>query len=348
MRQSSAQFTIEGIVIEPHVLDIDMPAHSSEEASFAVTNVGTGDVKILSVSVLPQAAYSEIKTDIDVSQVAETLSSQESRQLSLTFQVGDFVGEAQFTLTVTFDTVPPGNDPDGYEATASVKLICQPAEPILEIQPSAIDVGIMPGFSVDTAITLVNTGYIGLTSLSLTDPVLPWIQLIRSSQTSLAREESTTAIVRINPPDQIETGVYSDYIIISHDQGQAILPITVEVTELAVADLAFHVLNDMGFTLSDAEIVLWLQESKYAESVGDSIVERSQNLTGVGDENGQVMFDAILAGTYTYEVSAPYHDGLIGTIVVEPGVSQDKDISLQFRPLRAVARTGFIEPSLAP
>lgn len=333
VRQSSAQFTIEGIVIEPHVLDIDMPAHSSEEASFAVTNVGTGDVKILSVSVLPQAAYSEIKTDIDVSQVAETLSSQESRQLSLTFQVGDFVGEAQFTLTVTFDTVPPGNDPDGYEATASVKLICQPAEPILEIQPSAIDVGIMPGFSVDTAITLVNTGYTGLTSLSLTDPVLPWIQLIRSSQTSLAREESTTAIVRINPPDQMETGVYSDYIIISHDQGQAILPITVEVTELAVADLAFHVLNDMGFTLYDAEIVLWLQESKYAESVGDSIVERSQNLTGVGDENGQVMFDAILAGTYTYEVSAPYHDGLIGTIVVEPGVSQDKDISLQFRPL---------------
>jgi len=332
-RQASVDFTIDGLFIELPSRFIDMSANDSNEIRAVVQNVGTEAVENPAVVVTPNGAYSEITVTVEDLLLPVTLSPGESAEVIIRFNVGDYSGEAEFSIIGNWNI-----GTDGHQTAGMVTLNVTPAAPQLDVDITSIGIGLTPGRSADKLLTISNTGRAELTSLAISDPSLPWIQVIRSDRTSLAPDESMTVIFRISPSSEAGTGTYTDSMVISSSGGLVRITIDVTITTHALTDLLLQVTNDLEFVVADAEIVLWRIDTEFEEGVGETIADRSRYMTGYTDNDGRLFLEHVLAGTYGYSVNAEYHDGLTAALVVDPGMVQTETTILSFKPLEISLR----------
>ncbi|MEJ2392693.1 MAG: CARDB domain-containing protein, partial [Gammaproteobacteria bacterium] len=327
-KEASGDFSIEGLVIEVPTGPMEMSANDIRETTVVIRNVGTATIDNLAVMVEPVVPHGGISSTVEDGQLPTSLASQEAGEFTLRFTVDDFVGDAEYTMITTWNL-----GPDNHQSVAGIKVRVQPATPQLAVDTGSIVLGLRAGSSVDKIITITNTGRAELTLSSISDPALPWIQVIRSDQTLLAPGDSTSGIVRISPADSTEAGNYNDGVVISSTGGDLFLPVLITISEHVLGNVELEVVNNLDFVVPDADVAVWMIDSEFAESVAETVVARSRYLTGRTNGDGRLVFEDMLAGTYGYTVSAPYHGEFTDTIEVYPGIDQTEKAVLQFKPL---------------
>jgi|GEM_PF-3069408 len=328
-KASYADFTIEGIVLELSSRVVTMSAGSSDDVVLGLTNVGTRlrtDVTIAIEAMTPSA---DIVVTVGSAGLPTEIGPGNKSEVHLGVNAGTFVGEAKFKIAVR-----SGSGVDVLESVTWLTVVTQPAVPQYLVEPSELKVGVIPGGTVDRQITITNIGYADMTALSVSMPSLPWIHLISSSQTVLKHGEHAWVLVRVSPGESVEFGVYSDALVISSNAGQCSVPIRIEVAAPS-ADICVSAMDTMGFDVSEATVLLSLENTIYADVVDSATLSRCKALAGVTDEHGQVEFDRLVPGLYKYTVSARYHEEKIGTCEVEPRLSlQDLIIDqVKFNPM---------------
>ncbi|MCD6304243.1 MAG: hypothetical protein J7M21_04700, partial [Planctomycetes bacterium] len=321
-RSAQAAFTIEGAVLTPFSRSFTMSALSVHDETFTLTNVGTLPLAGLSVSVTATGG-GPVGVTVDDSSLPAMLPPGGQAQVTVRFDPAGYVGEASFDVAADASAASLAT-----EFTASVELTSAAAEPDPVVQPGRLRFGAAVGGAFNRLVRIFNAGLAAMQNLCIVPPALPWLRVLGGLGGELAPGQADAFAVGGTVPDGLATGVYTDEIVIRYDGGEVRLPVTAEVTDSTTLDLNVHVTDDMGRPVAGAAVVFTLNDSEFAGAGAAGTV-----LSGVTDENGLAEFIDMLAGDWSWVITAPYHQELSGRWQLAPGsLPNDQRLVMATRP----------------
>jgi fibronectin type 3 domain-containing protein len=307
-RNVQAAFDIIGLAVTPNIYNLSMPRGQSFDVPVNLRNLGDAEITGLTFAT---AASTGITAAL-INNGDNKLTGGENQGVSLR------VTSSSNAPQTGFATLNIGTEA-GLSARVDVNINMVTLIPIISINPSFIDTGMMRGTQKIQSFTIHNSGLGALRGARLEGPSIPWMQLtVDRNLGDVAPGSSVPIGIMLRPDQTLSPGVYDDRIIIISDNH---IPYTfniqVTVTSDAVGSVYFDVQNELYEKLSDASIVLQHQQ----------LLDLRYNLkTGAG---GTVMLNDIAEGRYTYNVSAPGALPYSGTFVIEPGLTTTVAVALE-------------------
>ncbi|HEX2925610.1 MAG TPA: CARDB domain-containing protein, partial [Ruminiclostridium sp.] len=207
---------------------------------------------------------------------------------------------------------------EGAFAVSSIKLNLRPAVPYPVTDPKGIEVGVKPGESIIRTVKLTNKGMGSMTGISIETPQsIPWVTVRGIGKTALAPGESTKFDVVISPSDTTPLGRYQGCIKVTDGKFSTNITVAAEVSTANVGTVSFHIIDDTGKPVSDAEINL-LGKTPYVQNKNGEQVTYYHHIYGRTNSEGTAVIEDQPVGDYTYTVQAKGHKKAIGEISIMP------------------------------
>ncbi|MCC5831323.1 MAG: PKD domain-containing protein [Phycisphaeraceae bacterium] len=328
-RIRSVEASVEGLLIEPEHPAFVMSDGASQQLLLHVTNSGTAVQEQIALAVTG-ALPDHLVAEFDTSSLPASLAPGEAAEVTVLLISDSFIGDAVLNLAAT--STAAGQT---FDTALSLHVAVHAAVPQYAADPKRLDIGVLPGVTIDRTITVTNAGYAPMTDLVVGEPSLPWVDVISRGDATLAPGQSTELVVRITAHAAASPGAYGDALSIISNAGELRIPIHIEVasSSLPVTEMAFAVDNHLGLDVPGATLMLWLEESLFAASITRDQLDRYRNVVATADGEGQVDVE-LLAGRYIYTVMAPGHEPDSGTIEIDPRLSRGEHrFTLQLNPL---------------
>ncbi len=316
-REAAASVTIEGLTVNPPVMDFQMSANSGQINTLTITNVGTATQTNVSVRIEIVSASPAITLILDPAGVPASLSPGQTGTFTIAFNVEDYVGPATFRFVVTSQYAG-----QTFQTTVSASLQTTPALPAYKLSTPEVQVGVLAGQIIEQVVTITNSGHADLTGLTLVGPSLPFVQLVASSQTVLAPGQSTNLLLRFLPNPEASSATYADQLTLTSNAGNLVIPIVAEIAHhyQPMGSVLLTLLDNFGQAIRNATVILKLQSTIWTDSVSPEIVEQMQQLVLTTNDQGIASFTDVLAGDYNYLITKPAQKTVAGTVRVTPGV----------------------------
>ena len=247
--------------------------------------------------------------------------------------------EGHLIYTVTGTTLTQGNyyeevklkatSSEGAETVFTVWYYCMEPRGILNVTPNNITTTMTKGKSKIVDVMLSNNGTAATGEITLTLPEVEWLSVIgNSTLPSIAVNDTAFFSLRLSPSEDIPLGQYSGAIAINCEHGEfAALPYQITAVSDSTGSLVVDVTDEytwntnggFGPHLANAEVTL----------TGYFSLETVAH--GYTNENGIFDVEQLPEGYYRLHVSADRHSEYDNVILVEAGMTNQRDIFVQYQ-----------------
>jgi RHS repeat-associated protein len=189
------------------------------------------------------------------------------------------------------------------------------------VEVSLTNVGLAPALSVE--LELLNAAksapapsWMALASPKLFGPLQPGA----AAQVSVSLSPDATTQLTGTTPVLAHLRVAADGVL------QGFVPLYVHIDDSGLGAVSFKVFDIYTGTLdSTGALILGLSGATVRlEKTSGS----AQVLEGTTDATGEVLFEEVAVGTYSYRVGAAGHDPATGNLVVKPGLAAHREVGL--------------------
>ncbi|TVR54622.1 MAG: hypothetical protein EA425_01565, partial [Puniceicoccaceae bacterium] len=239
-------------------------------------------------------------------------------RLQADLEVPDFA-----SIRIRFQTT------EGASATFRGELTLLPANPILRmVRPRVgyVDVGLNRGDFISREVTLENAGLRDLEGVELIPPkALGWmfVNLPANEEgrillPDLGVGESLTFTVVFAPPEDMELGLYDDYLLVTGTNAVADYRVNLfaTVTSSETGEVEFYVDNTLVLPVPNAAVSLF--NSTIRQDAGPFLT----------DAEGRVRIPDLVEGRWQFTASAPGHAANSGSVEVVAGQVVEASIRL--------------------
>lgn len=319
-RKATSTFVILGLILNPPKLTVEMSMNSANNVSINIGNIGETLVTGIDISITP--SFDEVNATVVVPPSSSLAPGQWS---TFTVRIASDISTSE---TVWFN-VAASTDQGAFEyGIIEVKLY--PATPVALVHPQIIDISLTLNSQSMHRINITNIGYGTMNNVYITEPSLSWISTTLADLGNINAKESKALDIIITPTSNLPVGVYEDQISILSDNHQSVnIYLIVTITSSEKGSLLFHVFDELDNHIADARIMLQYQEYYF------------DTLSGKANATGQLLFDNLSIGRYSYFVEKEGHDSISGVAIVYPGKSVPVEVLL---PSRIMDVSFTIEP----
>ncbi|MDV3103294.1 CARDB domain-containing protein [Thermococcus waiotapuensis] len=214
------------------------------------------------------------------------------------------------TATITFRTTQLGLT---IERNLTLNFIVLPPEPIIVVEPGALEVGVVTGETASRSITIKNVGFETLRNVTV-ESSISWVK-VTSNFAQLAPKGAESIALYIVPPSNL-TGTFEGRIKVgSSNYRDVIIPLRITVTPNATGAVTVIAMDPNATRLGGAKVVLY---NGYAHFEGDT------------DEKGTITFTDVPIGDYTLFVSKEGYYTVSRKVTVEAG--SEKNVTAVLMP----------------
>jgi len=316
---TSKVFYIEGVLLS---IDnrIKVTAGRSVEVPLTVTNLGTLPVTGIELNKNFKNDETGITAEI-IGEIPEELEAEENIKLKLRIMAENNVELGSRALEINFMC----NEGYSSSVTTEINTVAAYSKADLQIggviefdtygnlKKDRIAASLRPGSTVTQYIRIANTGTAPITDIKVEPPAkLPWIS-ITTTGTDLVlpigdglsirdANSHATVSVHISPTEYVQPGQYEDVIIISYEDKQITVPVSVYVGVMNVGTTVIQVLDYDSIPVDNAKVeLIGPMTSAGVQPISSSIVR------GIEGTESIYRFENIAAGIYTLKIEAPYH-----------------------------------------
>lgn len=146
---------------------------------------------------------------------------------------------------------------------------------------------------------------------------------------NLAIGAERTLDLLLAPTDSVPEGIHELAIRVRADNhASRDIPVYAYITRSGIGSVLFHVSDIYTATLDGAgnpipglqNAVVRIQNEKVPT------IEQTANT----DDNGELLFENLAAGSYLFRVSAPDHEAVFGRFTIQPGVTLAREVFLDY------------------
>jgi len=308
IRTDDSNFTIHGLYMTPETASFRMTENQSRTMNITLRNIGETELTGINVFLIDFNASDDVTAQIKSGTIPSELSPGEET----TFEILVTSGQKNIEeYEVKFFNISAVTDQHSNENT-TFKINLYPVEPIINVYPPDIKVGLRRNDTAIKTVTIMNTGFGSLKNVTIIQqPVLPWTSIIsQKDSVDLSPGENMSVEIYIAPANA-EFGIYKQNVTIKSDNYQDLtVNLTIHVTDLNNGSLFFHIDDLMGHNVNNVTVSLVSQN--------DSI--EFKEYTAITNEEGYALIDGLPIGRYTYWVypSDLVHFPQRGVVEVEP------------------------------
>jgi hypothetical protein len=297
-RNSSLSFIILGLILKPSTINLKMSMNSANNITITLGNIG-------------ETSLTEIKIVFDKSK-ADGVNATVTKLPKSPLKPGQW---SSFIITIAAGINCTSyaklnliaRSAQGAVEYGSINVYLYTAEPVCMVQPQIIDISLTPDSYSTHKINITNIGYGQMTNVHLTEPDLPWIFTTLKDLGNLSFQENKVFDIIIAPPSNVTTAIYEDQItILSNNHIPVYIYIIVTLTSIKKANLLFHVSDESGDPIQNAEIMLQYQEY-YLETF---FVKTNTS--------GYILINNLSIGRYAYQVSKEGYHTVYGEVAAYP------------------------------
>lgn len=217
--------------------------------------------------------------------------------------------------------------------TVNIRYKLSAAAPAIATSPTFIDTGVGLGQEVIENISVSNKGLEVLLNAKAelqtknASAVPAWISLATTELGDLPVGESRSLQLIAAPDASIGEGIYEFVLQLKGDNSSAYkVPVFVKITQSGKGNSFFKISDIYTSTLdSNHQLIEGVQNAKI-QLQNENVL--SEVFTKNSDSKGEVIFNDIPAGRYTYRISAYDHSTVSGRIWIKPGVTASENIFL--------------------
>ncbi len=218
---------------------------------------------------------------------------------------------------------------EGAASTFTGVVTLLPAIPVLDVvspRNGYVDLTVNKGEIKSQQVTITNRGLRDLEDPVITPPQnLNWMQLNlplndlgQIELSDIAIGETITLGVAFVPPADTAAGFYDDFFLVSGSNAVADFRVNLfaQIGSSETGSAQFYVDNNLVQAIPNASVRL--------RNVALGL-ERGPSYT---DVNGNVIFDDLQEGLWSWKISAPSHQARAGTVIIEPDQIAGVDVRL--------------------
>ena len=213
-------------------------------------------------------------------------------------------------------------------------------QPRLVYDPPFLEVGMAPTNALTEVITLKNVGFDTMKDIqfSLVDAdeeqAPDWITLDSPATIRRLEPEQERAVqIGLMPEGKgVLEGDYTFFLRVSgFDMEEVNIGIYVTITESGEGNVLFKVLDIYTGTFDE--------NGNLSEGVSNALIRleyeepfrgEQELVAKTTDAAGEVLFEGLRAGRYRFRATAPQHNGVNGRFRVRPGITETKEVILDF------------------
>jgi uncharacterized repeat protein (TIGR01451 family) len=253
----------------------------------------------------------------------------------LTWQLGNLdssFGDSFDLVVTTALTIPHGSgvtnrleatttapEPDLTDNLVEVTTAAHQRQPDLAIDPAYSALFVQRGDTVTLTLQVHNTGTAMVSGAVASPPAhLAWASVEPETLPDLAPDESTTLIVTLTPPADLDVGSYRDLVQVQAPETDS--------CESALAVRVFDVSQTLVLTVSNvsglvkgADVHLVRKEESVLVTDGVTKKPVHQEARAETDDAGVAILTGLEGGVYTYTVTTADDGGAWGTVTITSG-----------------------------
>ncbi len=270
---------------------------------------------------------------------AEMLSKPDTLEVTLTLQTNRLEGSASIGLAYGISALDASiiqgtiatrvTSAEGVVLDIPIRVSVDALVPRLVAQPQRLQGGMKRGVQRLVDFEVVNTGGAPTGPVAISLPPLPWMSLVTESPLpSMAPGETNRITLQLAPGEDLDLIVYSGN-----------LALNATGTGLSVP-FAFRALSDATGSLKVSAVDEFTYYAEGAPPVTNATVRVRDTLNGavvtngVTGDNGVLLISELAEGYYDLEVGADQHASFRGTVLVEPGTTNDITAFLSYQTVR--------------
>ena len=310
IRTDRSNFTIHGLYMTPETASFRMTENQSMTMNVRLRNIGETELTGLNVSLIDFNTSDDITASIGSEPLPSKLSPGEETIFEVTVTSGQ---KSVREYELKSFNVSATTDQNSNENT-TLKINLYPLEPIINVYPQDIEVGLRRNDTVIKTVTIMNTGFGTLRNVTITQqpqPILPWVSIISQKNSGDLSPGENISFDLYIAPTNAELGIYRQNVTIMSDNYQNLtVNLTIHVTDLNNGSLLFHIDDIMGHNVNNATVSL----------IAQSGLTESMEYTAVTNDEGYALIDGLPLGRYTYWItpSDSEHFPQRGIVEVEP------------------------------
>lgn len=333
-RPNHGEFTAEGGSVSPADIDMNVPRNYVQKIYLRVRADQETNLSNVRLVQLPNGMQqvAELPTGVTVNyQPVATIAANTYKDLTLNFS-GD--NTAADSGIVTYRVEADGHTGPNALGTTTLVYKLSPAAPAIKTKPTFIEAGVALDQTVYEDVVVTNSGLDLLRNaqveLQMQDasPVPAWISLSTAASLGDIPVGETRAVqIVASPSAGITDGIYELILKIKGDNLSAYtVPVVIRVTQSGIGN-AF-------FTVSDIYTLTLDANKQVIEGVNNARVQLQNESTLTiatpknTDAKGEVIFEGLPAGRYSYRVTANDHNSVSGRVWVKADVTSREKVFL--------------------
>lgn len=312
-RGSQSTFAIEGFGFQSSGVQATLAQNGAYSFTLGLSNTGATPVAGLSVST-SLVSGGGVTLTWDPSTLPATLAPGAQASLALTLAAAPTSSSSTLTLAVA--------DSRGFSRSLPIAANVAPAQAIPVVTPSSLSLGMLGGDVRSVTLTLQNKGFDAWRGVTVNAPALSWATVLGSTGAvgDIPPGGNASVILQFAPPASLPNGTYvpSPLLQITSLNVPAVgVQAGVAVTSSRQGSVLAGVINadkpksltGQGVPVPGAKVTLV------------SLDVSGLTFAAAADQNGLAAFGQIPSGNYQWRAEAQGFQTQSGTLVVEPGLT---------------------------
>ncbi len=334
-RPNHGEFIVEGGSVSPADIDMKVPRNYGQKINLRVR--AEQDTYLTNVRLVQipnaQQAIAELPVGVSVGySPLANVAANSYKDLALVF-TGD--NTAADSGLITYRVEADNHTGPNALGTVNISYKLSESAPAVKMTPSVVDTGVAHDGVVHEDIMVTNNGLQPLLNarakfLGKNSSLLPdWISFTTASNLgNIPVGENRQVQIAIEPKVGVMEGRYEFELIVEGDNlaVSRSIPVFVNVTQSGIGEIAFKI-SDIYTSTKDTN-------QQIIEGVNKARIQlQNENVLTINetkntDPKGEVLFQNMPAGRYTYRVSANDHTSISGRVWIKPGVTSSEKVFL--------------------
>jgi PKD repeat protein/uncharacterized membrane protein YgcG len=333
-RPNHGEFTAEGGSVSPADINMKVPRNYVQKIYLRVRADQETNLTNVRLVQLPNGMQqvAELPAGVTVNyQPITTIAANTYKDLTLNFS-GD--NTAADSGVITYRIEADGHTGSTALGTTTLVYALSPAAPAITTKPTFIDTGVALDQAVYEDVVVTNSGLDLLRNAQVelemknASPLPAWISLsTAASLGDIPVGEARAVQIVVAPGVGISDGIYELNLKVKGDNLSAYtVPVFIKVTQSGIGKAFFKVSDIYTSTLDTNKQIIEGVNNARVQLQHENVLTINHTLNT--NAKGEVIFEGIPTGRYTYRVTANDHNSVSGRVWIKPDVTSSEKVFL--------------------